>query len=71
MSGLEESSVAVPKELLKDLYQGLVKVEEVLATLEELIDSEGLQRIHRAEGEYRRGQYTAAEGSCGVKKLVE
>jgi len=70
VSWLEES-IAIPKELLKDLYLGLAKVEEVLATLEELMDSEGLQRIRRAEEEYRRGQYTTAESSCGVKKLVE
>jgi len=31
----------IPKELLKDLYAGLVKVEEVLSTIEELMDKEG------------------------------
>jgi len=66
-----EESIAIPKELLKDLYLGLARVEEVLATLEELMDSEGLQRIRRAEEEYRRGEYTTVEGSRGVNELVE
>jgi len=56
-----EESVAVPKELLKDLYLGLAKVEEALATLEGLVDSEGLQRTRKAEEEYRRRQYTTVE----------
>jgi len=64
-------SVAIPKELLKDLYLGLAKVEEVLATLEELMDSEGLDRIRKAEEEYKRGEYTTVEGSRAVKELVE
>jgi len=66
-----EESIAIPKELLKDLYLGLTKVEEVLATLEELADSKGLQRTRKAEEEYRRGQYTIVEGSREVKKLVK
>ena len=56
-----EESIAIPKELLKDLYLGLTKVEEVLATLEELADSKGLQRTRKAEEEYRRRQYTTVE----------
>jgi len=32
--------------LLKDLYIGLAKVEKVLVTLEELMDKEGLEKIH-------------------------
>jgi len=66
-----EESIAIPKELLKDLYLGLTKVEEVLATLEELADSKGLRRTRKAEEEYRRGQYTIVEGSREVKKLVK
>ena len=49
-------SVTIPKELLKDLYTGLAKVEEVLATLEELMDKKGLERIRKAEDEYEKGE---------------
>lgn len=50
-------SVAIPKNLLRDLYEGLAKVEEVLATIEELMDEEGLERIRKAEEEYLKGEY--------------
>ncbi|MCX8184068.1 MAG: hypothetical protein N3F08_06595 [Crenarchaeota archaeon] len=64
-------SVAVPKELLKSLCKGLAEVEEVLATLEELIDKEGLERIREAEEEYRRGDYVIVENSEEIKRLIE
>ncbi|MGB9718518.1 MAG: hypothetical protein ACP5PQ_06140 [Thermoproteota archaeon] len=64
-------SVSVPKELLKNLYKGLTEVEEVLATLEELMDKEGLERIREAEDEYRRGDYVIVENSEEIKKLIE
>jgi len=64
-------SVAVPKELLKDLYAGLAKVEEVLATLEELMDKEGLKRIRKAEEEYAKGEYVSIQSSSEIKKFAE
>lgn len=56
-------SIAIPKTLLKDLYMGLAKVEEVLATLEELMDKEGLERTRKAEEEYRKGEYITVKSS--------
>ncbi|MEM3365950.1 MAG: hypothetical protein QXM93_05970 [Candidatus Methanomethyliaceae archaeon] len=64
-------TVTLPKALLKDLYLGLVKVEEVLATIEELMNKEGLERICKAEDEYRQGEYIHAKSSREIKKLVE
>ena len=64
-------SIAIPKTLLKDLYMGLAKVEEVLATLEELMNREGLERTRKAEEEYRKGEYVTAESSSEIKKLTE
>ena len=63
-------SVVIPKDLLRDLYIGLVKVEEVLATLEELFDKEGLQRIKKAEKEYKEGKYVTVRDSSEIKKLI-
>ena len=64
-------SVTIPKGLLKDLYIGLAKVEEVLATLEELIDKESLQRIRKAEEEYRKGEYITVQSSGEIEKSTE
>lgn len=64
-------SIAIPKTLLKDLYMGLAKVEEVLATLEELMDKEGLERTRKAEEEYRKGEYITVKSSSEIEKLTE
>ncbi|TRZ50479.1 MAG: hypothetical protein D4S01_06630 [Dehalococcoidia bacterium] len=64
-------SVTIPKGLLKDLYTGLAKVEEVLATLEELMDTEGLERIRKAEEEYEKGEYITVQSSSKIKKITE
>lgn len=64
-------SVAVPRELLVELQQRLVGVEEVLATLEELMDKEGLKRIRKAETEYKAGEYRVFRNSSEVEKLIE
>lgn len=64
-------TVSIPKELLKDLYTGLAKVEEVLTTLEELMDKEGLERIRKAEQEYVKGEYITVQNSSEIKKFTE
>jgi hypothetical protein len=64
-------SVTIPKELLKELHEGLIKIEEVLATLEELMDEEGVRRIRSAEEEYRRGEYVTVESGSDVEKLIK
>ena len=51
-------SVAVPRGLLRELHKELIGVEEVLATLEELMDKQRLKRVRKAEAEYKSGEYT-------------
>uniref|UniRef100_A0A7C1CGS4 Uncharacterized protein n=1 Tax=Thermofilum adornatum TaxID=1365176 RepID=A0A7C1CGS4_9CREN len=63
-------TVAIPEELLRELIFELSRVEEVLATIEELLNEEGLERIRRAVEEYRKGDYIVVDDS-EVKKLLE
>jgi hypothetical protein len=63
-------TVTIPEELLKDLYVGLARVEEVLATLEELMDKEGLKRIRKAEEEYRKGKFETVRNSSEIERLL-
>ena len=44
----------VPLPLLKELYEHFDRIEEILATLEELSDKEGLKRIEKSLEEYKR-----------------
>jgi hypothetical protein len=64
-------TITIPKELLRDLYSGLAKVEEVLATIEELMDKEGIERIRKAEAEYKKGDYVAIRDSQDVLKHMK
>ena len=63
--------MTIPKDLLTDLCIGLAKVEEALATLEELMDKKGLERTRKAEKEYREGKYITVQSSGEIKKLDE
>ena len=63
-------TITIPEELLRDLYVGLAKVEEVLATLEELMDKEGLERIRKAEEEYEKGEFETVRNSGEIKRLL-
>ena len=63
-------TITIPEELLRDLYVGLARVEEVLATLEELMDKEGLKRIRKAEEEYGKGEFETVRDSSEIKKLL-
>jgi len=47
-------AVSVPTPLLKELYQHFDRIEEILATLEELSDKKGQKRIERSLEEYRK-----------------
>lgn len=45
-------TIAVPRHLLEELYEHFDRIEEILATLEELSNKKGLKRIDKAKQEY-------------------
>ncbi len=63
-------TVTVPKPLLKELYKHFARIEEILATLEELMDKEGFERIKKGLEEYKKGEYTTAETIEDIKKAL-
>ena len=70
MEGLTEY-MSIPVELLKELHQGLVKIEEVTATLEELMNKEGIKRIRESEEEYKKGEFTIAKDEEEIRKIIK
>jgi len=56
--------------LLKELYEHFAKIEEILATLEELANKEGLERIERSLQEYRKKEYMAAKRPEDIRKTL-
>ena len=63
-------AVTVPKPLLKELYEHFSKIEEILATLEELMDKEGLERIRKSLEEYKKGEYATAKTPEEIRKVL-
>jgi hypothetical protein len=53
VKGLSEE-ISVPRPLLKELYEHFDRIEEILATLEELSDKKGLKRIETSLEEYKK-----------------
>ena len=46
--------VSVPRPLLKELCECFARIEEILATLEELMDKEGLERMEKSLEDYKK-----------------
>ena len=63
-------AVAIPKPLIKELYEYLAKIEEILATIEELMDEESLKRIKKSLTEYKKRQYVTAKNSNDIRKIL-
>ena len=64
-------SITIPRDLLKQLHEGLIRVEEALATLEELMNKDGMRRVKKAEEEYRKGEYTVIENAEELKEKLK
>jgi hypothetical protein len=63
-------AVSVPRPLLKELYEHFARIEEILATLEELMNKEGLERIEKGLEEYKKKDYVTAMSPKSIKKAL-
>jgi len=53
--------LSVPRSVLKELQQHARQIEEIIATLEELADKEGIRRIKSSLKQYEQGEYVVVE----------
>ena len=63
-------AVPVPRPLLKELYEHFAKIEEILATLEELANEEGLERIKKSLEEYKKKEYVSVKSPEGIREAL-
>jgi len=61
----------VPRSVLRELQQHARQIEEIIATLEELADQEGIRRIKRSLKQYEQGEYVVAEDPKQLNLLLE
>jgi len=62
--------VSVPLPLLKELYEHFAKIEEILATLEELSNKEGLERIEKSLEEYKKKEYVIVNSPEKIREAL-
>ena len=47
-----------------------MKIEEILTTLDEILDKEGWERIKRGLEEYEKGEYVVAESDKDIERIL-
>ncbi|MCJ7455465.1 hypothetical protein MUP07_01815 [Candidatus Bathyarchaeota archaeon] len=63
-------SLSVPRSVLKELQDHARQIEEIIATLEELADQEGIRRIRSSLKEYEQGEYVVVEDPKEMESLL-
>jgi hypothetical protein len=62
--------ISVPRPLLKELYEHFDRIEEILATLEELSDKKGLKRIEKSLEEYEKKDYETVANPEKIREVL-
>jgi len=63
-------AVSVPRPSLKKLHEHFAKIEEILATLEELTNKEELERIKKSLEEYKKKDYVTVESPESIREAL-
>lgn len=63
-------TVSIPLPLLKELYEHFDRIEEILATLEEISDKDGLERIKQNVKEYKKKQYVTISSPDKIREAL-
>jgi hypothetical protein len=63
-------AVSIPRPLLKELYEHFDRIEEILATLEELSNKEGLERIEKSLEEYKKKEFIAVKSPEKIREAL-
>jgi hypothetical protein len=64
-----EEMIQVPKKILIEMYDMEEKMEQMVETLEVLLDKETLKRLKKGEDELKKGEYIEA-GSEEVEEIL-
>ena len=63
--------MSVPRSVLRELQQHARLIEEIIATLEELADREGIRRVKSSLKQYEQGEYVVVEDPKQVDSLLK
>jgi hypothetical protein len=63
-------AVSIPRPLLKELYEHFDRIEEILATLEELSDKKGQKRIEKSLEEYKKNECITVSSPKKIREAL-
>jgi hypothetical protein len=63
--------LSVPRSVLRELQEHARQIQEIIATLEELADKEGIRRIRTGLKQYEQGEYVIVEDPKQLGSLLE
>jgi len=63
-------TISISRPLLKELYEHFARIEEILATIEELSDKRGLKRIKRSLEEYKNKECVTLSSSEKIREAL-
>ncbi len=63
-------TIPVPRPLLEELYEHFGKIEEILATLEELSNKKGLKRIEKSLQEYKEKECLVVSSPDKIREAL-
>lgn len=62
--------VSIPRPLLRELYEHFDRIEEILATLEELSNKEGLERIKKSLQEHKKKEVATVKSPEEIREVL-
>ena len=63
--------MSVPRSVLRELQQHARQIEEIIATLEELADKQGIRRMKSGLKQYEQDEYVVVEDPKQLDSLLE
>ncbi|MDO8727596.1 MAG: hypothetical protein Q7J35_16135 [Candidatus Methanoperedens sp.] len=54
---MESDTIQIPRKMIEEIYVVHEKIDHILETLEVLMDTETLKRLHKGEDELKKGNY--------------
>jgi len=63
-------TIRLPRSVVAGLYEASVMLEQIIETMEVLLDRKMMQRIKLGESEYRKKAYVLARDSEEIRKVL-
>jgi len=67
---MEMDTIQIPRKIVEEIYDTHERIDQILETLEVLMDEETLKRLKKGEEELKTGDYIDAEPE-EIEKLLK